>query len=490
MATLPISHVKPDYQHLYDELKRKLEQKGTWIDLLPTNVGSTVLDMVAGTSTVNQFYTEMSLREAFLPTAVRDSSIFSGTRWLGIKISRKTPAAATLSITNNYTETKFIPPYSQFQVGSRIFFNRRQLVITPEETLENVNVYEGTVHTKEFDLDTYDNLNLKEFFLGESGFTVSNMDLLVYTENKTSGEIVEWSSTENAIFEHTSQDRVFYENTTSNGDVSLFFGDGEYGAALQYGNLLKIRYVLTGGADQNVGSPGVASYVVQYPDIKGATTSSIVGGANQKSSLYYKLFAPNMFRTKRKVSSPKDYRAALANYPGVADAAIFGQKDIAPNDNSWMNVIRVCLLPENSDTFGGANPNPQTSKWQEILDWLYPRMNAAIQIQTWNPTKIYVRVRLKVAIRPSFDPGEIRILITENILKLFQKKPGILGRRLSLSDLSNAARKVDGVDYIEVTEPIEEIKPNDKLSYVVLDGAPTIDIVYSERTIDGQEGAF
>lgn len=490
MANLPISHVKPDYQHLYNELRRKLEQKGTWIDLLPTNVGSTLLDMVAGTSTVNQFYTEMSLREAFLPTAVRDSSIFSGTRWLGIRIGRKTPAAATLSLTNNTSDAKFIAPYSSFQIGSRLFFNRTQLVFSPGETITNIYVYEGTVETKEFDLDEFTDLSLKEFFIGRPGFTVGDSDFLVYTENKTSGEIVEWRSTENAIFEHGPSDRVFYENTTSTGDVSLFFGDGEYGQALQPGNMLKIRYVLTGGADQNIGSSGIESYSVDYPDVKGLTTSSVVGGANEKSSLYYKLFAPNMFRSKRKIISGADYRAALMNYAGIADVAILGQKDIAPNDNSWMNVIRICILPENTDTFGGANPNPRTAKWQEILDWLRPRMHQSIDIQTWNPTKIYVRVRMKVAIRPSSDVAEIRILIIENVLKLFQKKPGILGRRLSLSDLSNSARKIDGVDYVEILNPIEEIRPKDKMSYVVLDGTPTIDIVYSERTLNGSEGAF
>ncbi len=488
MATLPISHVKPDYQHLYDELKRKLEEKGTWLDLLPTNVGSTMLDMFAGTSTVNQFYTEMSLREAFLPTAVRDSSIFSGTRWLGIKISRKTPAATTLTITNNYSVTKFIPPYSIFEVGSRKFFNRVQLSLVPGETLNNVYVYEGYVETKEFDLDSYDDLKLREFFLEKPGFSVSMEDILVFTENKTSGVVEQWSSTDIALFEHKSTDKVYFENTTSSGDVSIFFGDGKFGASLEKGNILKIRHAITGGADQNVGSPGIAVKSQEYPDITGTTTSSIVGGSNQKSSLYYKLFAPTMFRAKRKVISAADYVACLMDYPGVADVVVLGQRQIAPNDNSWMNVIRLCVLPENTDTFGGANPNPRTAQWQAVLDFLKPRMHSALEIQTWNPKKIYVAVRLKVAIKSSYDGGEIRIMVIENILKLFQKKPGILGRRLSLSDINSAA-KIEGVDYVEIFSPTEEIKPSDKLQYVVLDGTPVIDIVYSERTLN-TNGAF
>lgn len=488
MANLPISHVKPDYQHLFDELTRKLQDKGTWIDLLPTSVGTTMTDMVAGTTTSNQLYIEMSLRESFLPTAVRDSSIFSGTRWLGVKISRKTPAGVAATITNGYTETKFIPPYSQFDVSGRLFFNRTQLIITPGETLSSVELYQGEVKTIQFNLDNYTDLTLKEFFLGEPSFAVSAQDLLVYTTNNISGEIVEWQSTDNAVFEHGPNDNVFYDSTTGTGDVSLFFGDGTYGAALTRGNTLNVRYVTTNGASENNGMPGLAVSLAEWPEVKGNSTVSVSGGADQKSSLYYKLFAPNMFRTKKRVSSSNDYRSRTMDYPGVADVVILGQKDIAPNDNSWMNVIRICILPENADTLGGANPNPKSPQWTQYLEWLTPMQNAALQVQTWNPTKLFVSVRVKVAVQPHVDPAEARILIMENILKLFQKKPGSLGRRLSISDLSDAS-KIEGVDYVEILSPTEEIKPNDKLSYVVLDGAPVVDIVYSERTL-GTKGAF
>lgn len=110
------------------------------------------------------------------------------------------------------------------------------------------------------------------------------------------------------------------------------------------------------------------------------------------------------------------------------------------------------------------------------------------QIQKWNASKLFVQVSVLLAVNPDVDVEEMRIVVTENILKLFRRKPGILGRRLSLSDIEGACR-VPGVDYIEIKSPVEEIIPPDATQYAVLDGSPTVNIVYSERKL-GTVGAY
>lgn len=491
MASTPISSVTPDFQNLHDALRRKLAQKKTWSDMLPTSVGTTVLDLFAGSHVSNQLYLDLALREAFLPMAVRDSSIFAGTRWLGIQISRKTCASCTAEISNYATITKFIPPYSKFEVSGRMFFNREQYVVPPGSTISNVDLFSGSVKEKSFDLATYSDLALREFYLEEPGFVVSSDDLLVYTENKDTGNIVIWDVTDKAIFEHTSDEAVYFDSTSRDGDVSLFFGDGQYGRMLEDNAVLRVRYVATDGSGGNNGLPGIKVKAIGDSDLKGETITSIAGGANEKSALYYKMFAPNMFRTKRRAISSTDIRSTIMRYPGVADCAPMGQRDIAPDDLRWMNSIRLCILPEESDTFGGANPNPQSSTWRQFVDWISPMLHDAYQngIQTWNPTKMYVNVRMRIAIVPAAKKSEIELVALENILKIFQKKPGTLGRRLSVTDLTDAVKKIEGVDYVEMVSPVEDIIMPDATHYAVLDGQPIFDIVYSERTL-GVKGDY
>lgn len=489
MPSVPISNVTPDFQVLYDSLQRKLEKKKTWVDMLPTSVGTTILDLFAGSHVSNQLYVDMSFREAFLPTAVRDSSIFAGTRMLGVHIARKTCSSCVAEIANHATRTKFIPPYSRFEVNGRSFFNREQYVVPPGTTISNVDLFSGQVKEKKFDLSTYSDLALKEFYLGEPGFVVSIADILVYTENSDTGNVVIWEATDKAIFEHHGEETVYFDSTSRDGDVSLFFGDGENGKLLDSGSTLNVRYVATDGASGNNGLPGIKIRVVGDSELKGETITSISGGADEKSALYYKMFAPNMFRTKRRAISGSDIRGTIMGYAGVADCSIMGQRDIAPSDPRWMNMIRVCVLPEEENTFGGANPNPKSARWRAFVDWLQEHLHDAYEIQTWNPAKVYVQIRVKIAIQPSAKPSEIRVVAMENILKLFQKKPGLLGRRLSQSDVSNAVKKIEGVDYVEVISPVEEIVLPDTTHYTVLDGNPILDVVYSERAL-GARGDY
>lgn len=484
MASL--SKVTPDFEDLFKKLQSRLESSPTWTDLLPTSVGTTFLDLFAASSVTNQYYLDIAFREAFLSMAFRDSSIYAGTRFLGVRIARKVSAGCTARVENASTQVVYIPPYSQFLIGGKPFYTKAQYVIPAESYITNMDLYSGEVKTLSFDLSIYSDLRLKEFLLNLPDFSVT--DLLVYTQNPSSTNTRIWESTDKPLFEHTPDDSVFYENTTRDGDVSLTFGDGIFGRLLSNEDTLYIRCVVTNGSADNNGLPGLQVQLLDNSDITGLTITAIAGGADQKSSSYYKLFAPQMRRTDRRAISLSDIRAALMLYPGIADAVVQGQKDIAPNDLRWMDVIRICVLPEEIDTLGGANPNPKSAAWSQLSSWLSERI-AGFDIQTWNPKKLFVKLHLKIGIYPSADPSIVKVQALEKVLGLFVKKPGILGRMLVHDDISEAVSSVQGIDYIRVLSPVDQIVPG-VLEYVVLDGIPTIDVVYSERTLSLNRGAF
>lgn len=475
-----ISKVTPDFELLFKELQSKLNTYGTWVDLLPTSVGTTLLDIVAGSNVTHQYYMDVNLRESFLPTAVRDSSIFSGTRMLGVDIARKVGASCTVELSNYSTQTRFLPPMTKFIIGNQKGFLRDQYVIPPGQTI-NVDMYVGEPQEKVFSLNSYSNLALREFVLDAPGFVVSNSDIIVFTRNTDSGQVTEWSRTENAIFESGPDDTVYFESTTRTGDVSFFFGDGNFGKRLASTEELVVQYITTNGSEGNNGLPGIEVKAVGDNTVRGTTISAVTGGANEKSAVYYKQFAPVMHRTKRRAISDSDIRATIMGYPGIADCSLFGQRDIAPNDLRWMNTFRACILPEEEDTFGGANPNPKSAKWNEFIAWLQPQVHKAYDIQSWNPEKKFVDVRVRIALLRSALDGEVKIAATAEILKLFLKRPGVLGRRLSLSDISNAIKKIVGVDYVIIDSPVSEIIPQSAMEYVVLNGEPIVETFYSDR---------
>ena len=149
-----------------------------------------------------------------------------------------------------------------------------------------------------------------------------------------------------------------------------------------------------------------------------------------------------------------------------------------------MNTLRVCVLPLDSDSWGGANPNPKSASWTNFLEWLKPQLHSSLEIQTYNATKVFVTVHVVVALFAwaATDAAAIKTQINENILRLFMKRPGILKRRVSKSDIEKACR-VNGVDYIEVISPTERsIVLDDPTTYCVLNEQPLIEPIISERT--------
>lgn len=479
MSKLPISQVSVDEHVILNELKRNLSQTGTWKDMLPTNVGTTILKLISGATTVNQHYILTGLRESFLGTALRDSSVYEGTRSLGVHISRKIPSSVTAQLQNNEDFTAFIAPYQEFVVGNEKFYNVEQYVVPAQGNISNINLYQGEVRELTFETDLLIQSGLPTVKLSIPGFVVAETNLLVWCEDKVSGVTTSWSKSDVGLFELGPTDTNFYEITTGDGDVLLLFGTGNYGASLPPNSRLRVRCVVTKGSSVS-GISGERVRLTATTAVSGWTTSATVLGGDEKPAVYYKQFAPHMFRARRKAISRTEVRALIMRYPGVADCQLFTQNDIAPNDPRWQNVMRVCLLPETSDSFGGSNPNPQSAAWQAFVDWLEDHIHHLGEVQPWNPTKTFVRLNVLIAVHRNVDMEETRILASERILKLFQRRPNILGMRLSKSDIENACR-VGGVDYIEVNAPDEEIIPVDRSHYVVLDGLPTIQVVNTER---------
>lgn len=460
----------------------KLREEGVWEDMLPTNVGSFLQRIYAGMAIGHQHSILTTARNAYMNTAKRDTAIFAIARGQGTYIERRTSAGTTATMNNGYPTTTFVPPYSQHRVGNVRFYNPAQYFVVSGAS-SDVQLLQGEVRTKTFDLDGITKLDLYEFLLSEPGFNVTR-DLLVYTTDKNTGNVTTWSAAENGMFEYTNDDRVFFHSTTATGDVSLVFGDGEFGKQLPRKSTLTVRYIVSEGTKHNAILPGVKTVYTDMPMIAGETKETTSGGADPKDATYYRRYSPVAFRAKTKKISKEDIEGAIRGYPGVADCAVLGQRDIAPDDKTWMNTTRVCILPLNTDDWGGGgNPNPKSASWQNFLTWLMPQLHDRLEVQTWNPTKVYVNVNVLVAI---FDwatdkSTEIKQTIQENIYKLFLKRQGVLKRRISKSDIEKACR-IEGVDYIEVISPTERsIVLDDPTSYCVLTKAPQIDLVISER---------
>ena len=479
-----LSNITAGFQNLVEEIQNRFAEEYPWQDKLNSSLNTFLVDLLAGLTTNANSRTDIAQLESLLLTARRDSSIYAISRMLGVKLNRRTSAAVTVRLTNNTLDRVTIPPYSPFTIEGGQFFNRDGLVLNSRETL-TIALYEGVVASQEFPLQDR-NLVMPEFFLNIPNFRVSMNDLQVFTRSP-GGEYREWLEHQSSILELNSDSARYIESTTAQGDTTLLFGDGVYGRQLSRDDTLVVQYVLTEGENANGTATGARVNYVDNNLITGTTQETVMGGTFPKGAQFYKAYAPMVYQSRRVMVRPRDWKGNIMLYPGVADAVIQSQRDIAPNDPSWRNVVRVCVLPTNSATWGGSNPNPTSAVWEEFRAWAQTMCGEHITIQTYNPRKILVNLSVEINVEDWVDLEEIRATIRAAIIELFRRQPGRLGSRFSISDVVDVCkndpvteRPREGVDYVRILQPTEDIVPESRLEYITLNSL-NIFAKYTER---------
>lgn len=467
MTVKSLSKVTVNFEQAVSELLEKFDGSLPWANKLKSNVGTVLTDMVAGTTTNNQFYIEFAAREAFLRTAKRYSSVYALCRSLGVRIVRRTSAKTIAVLENTSLQQIFIPAYDSFDLEGQPFYNRDGIILGPGETKELI-LYQGIIRSKEFPVTEAGMLELQ---LGEPGFVISNDDVQVFTRD-VRNVLTKWERHDGSLFELNATDKKFFDSTTGDGDVEILFGDGNFGSAPESSDTVIVMYALTNGTDGNSGQSGVKVNYAKNKFITGYNKDSIFGGTGVKDKVYYQRYAPLMFNSKKRMVSPGDWRGNIGLYPGVGDITILSQRDIAPNDPAWQNVVRVCILPENGSTWGGQNPNPDSALWRDFLKWAKSRVRPNTTIQPWNPKKILVDIRVEVAVYDDVNLQLMRDTINQVIQSMFKHTPGTLGKRYAVSDLDEAIKyenretRREGIDYVRILSPIEDIVPSTPLEFV------------------------
>jgi hypothetical protein len=90
------------------------------------------------------------------------------------------------------------------------------------------------------------------------------------------------------------------------------------------------------------------------------------------------------------------------------------------------------------------------------LAWFTRKQHAAVQIQQFNPIKLFADVTLTLAMTPTAVASTVLIDVESNIRSLFAKDLATLGKRVAMSDIVDACTAVVGVDYVIVVAPLSD----------------------------------
>ena len=351
MAKLQVTEL--DFDDIKDNLKVFLKAQTKFKDYDFEGSGmSVLLDTLAYNTHYLAFNANMAANEMFLDSAALRSSVVSHAKMLGYEVSSARAPIASLNVfVTSSADTLTMPAGTKFStsVGKDSFSFVTISDITGNNdggtvTFENISVYEGTYVTSTYTVDTSS--------LGQRYLLTDNRSdittLTVSVQNSITDTEVTSFYKATDITQLTSDSPVYFCQEAEAGLFEIYFGDGIVSKALNDGNIVTLKYVVTNKAEAN----GVSSFTSPSA-IDGETAVSVqtvgraIGGSEPESINSIKLKAPLDYAAQGRAVTIQDYGVFVKKlFPNTQAVSVWGGED-----GSFDPSLGVVATPEYGKVF-------------------------------------------------------------------------------------------------------------------------------------------
>ena len=422
---MPLSNfTNLDFEQVKTTLKNYLKSNSNFTDydFEGSNL-STIIDVLAYNTYITSYNANMVANEVFIDSATLRENVVSLARNIGYVPRSRKAARATISFfvdTSNITPTPASLTLRKGPIAatSGTFGNQSFVFSILEDitvpvfnsiaSFDDIEIYEGSLLTSNF---TYSSrLPYQKFILPNSGIDTDLISVTV-KGNQQSTSSVKYSS-QDSLFDVTSDSRVFFLQEIDDERYELFFGDNIFGRRLEEGNYINVDYITTSGDSGNGVSQftfaGRITYTrnsVEYTVTSGISLLSTglisSGGENIESVESIKKFAPRIYASQNRALTANDYETLIPSkiYPETESISVFGGEELIPPQ---YGKVFISIKPRTGDFLPNLvkeNIKNRLKKYSvagivpEILDlkYLYIEVNSKVYYNSnLAPTSEYV----------------------------------------------------------------------------------------------------
>lgn len=339
---------------------------------------SIILDLLAYNTHYQAYYANMAANESFLDSAVLRPSVVSLAKHLNytprsskaaqllVDVVLPGDEATTEGVLKGNIFLERTPFFGKDLDGRTIPFVNLQTYKAvrrgSENLFQNVVLYQGSIKTIAFVANTQMGIEPK-FTIPDLSVDIDTLDVFVQkSQNESIGANNLWSrGTDINILDSTSN--VFFVQNNRDGLWEVYFGDGILGKAIENGNLVTLRYVVTEGSQGNgVGyndgtakraitigdrerqSLGEGTFVRVRTDSTGKLITSF-GGREAETTESIRYYAPRNYQAQDRAVTSEDYKAVLGReYSDRADSFfIWGGEE---NDPPQYGKVYISIKPK------------------------------------------------------------------------------------------------------------------------------------------------
>jgi hypothetical protein len=259
---------------------------------------------------------------------------------INVVVNGATGATLTMNAGQQFTTTVDGTSYNFVTIGSK--------TISPVDnvyTFSNLKIYEGTYITYNYTVDTSD---VDQRFLIQSANADTNT-LTVQIQNSASDTTTNTYTKATSITELDSDSKVYFLQESEDGKFEVYFGDGVVGKAVEDGNIVILKYVVTNKTEAN----GASSFTLSgniggNTDVAITVNSNAANGAEAESNESIKFKAPKSYAAQDRAVTVNDYKVKVEElYANASSVSAWGGED---NDTPFYGRVYIAIKAASGST--------------------------------------------------------------------------------------------------------------------------------------------
>lgn len=242
--------------------------------------------------------------------------------------------------------------------------------------------------------------------------------------------------------------REFVVEVDDDGAAHLRFGDGTYGSRPESGRSLFATYRVGNGRSGNIGADSLKHVISDEAHVLGVTNLLPGhGGIDPESIEEARQKAPAAFRTQERAVTPDDYARICEQHPQVQKAAATLRWT-----GSWYTIFLTL------DRKGGGEVDSDFE--EEISRFMEKYRMAGHDLEIEGPQYVPLEIEMCIHLKDDYLKWDVENAIMQMFsnrvlpdgsLGLFHPDNFSFGQPVYLSRLYEAARSVEGIDWVDIT---------------------------------------
>ena len=346
MAKLEISQL--NFDQIKSNLKQYLSNQNQFKDYDFEGSGMAVLlDLLAYNTHYLAYNANIAANEMFIDTADLRPSIVSLAKALGytpnsprapiadinVVVNGATGATLTMNAGTQFTTTVDGTNFNFVTLGSN--------VISPIDnvyTFSNLKIYEGTYVTYNYTADTTD-VDQKFLIQSENADTTT---LSVQVQNSSSDTTTNTYTKATSITELDSDSKVYFLQESEDGKFEVYFGDGVVGKAIENGNIIILKYVVTNKTAANGASSfSLSGNIGGNTNVTITVNSNAANGSEAETKESIKFKAPKSYAAQDRAVTVNDYKIKVEElYANASSVSACGGED---NDTPFYGRVYIAI---------------------------------------------------------------------------------------------------------------------------------------------------